>query len=422
MNKRVLRLIFILTTISLVAALVTQLLWVKVTWEHEEDQFNKRVEVTLKSVVNQLMTADHPFVIDSLSPDFMFINNHRDLFEVVQPDILDSLISVEFSSIWTKNDFVYGVYLQTDSTFVIGDYKGYEKELTNSPHQISLTCICKSHGYLLSVFYPHQKSLILSKMIILPVMSGLFLMVLIVSFFYTIYFIVKQKKFSEMKTDFVNNMTHEFKTPISTISVSSEMLMKDTVSNTPEKVGKYAKIIFDENVRLKNQVERVLQIAAIDKGEYNLKMDVVDVHEVIRKCVSNFEVVVAEKNGVIHSYLKAGIHTITGDKDHLTNVINNFLDNALKYSGKNPEILVYTGNIEGKIEIAVKDNGMGMAKESLKHIFKKFHRVQTGDIHDIKGFGLGLYYVSTVVGAMGGRVTAKSEINKGSEFKIIFPV
>ena len=422
MNKKVLRLVFILITISLIAALLTQLLWVKVTWEHEEDQFNKRVEVALRTVVNHLMTSGQPIIADSSGYNPGFLLEHTDLFEVVRPDILDSLISVEFSSIWNKKDFIYGVYRERDSLFVIGPFQGYEDELISSPHQVSLTCICKSQGYLLSVFYPHQKNLILSEMIILPVMSGLFLLVLIVSFFYTIYFIVRQKKLSEMKTDFVNNMTHEFKTPISTISVSSEMLIKSAVSENPEKVRKYAKIIFEENVRLKNQVERILQIASIDKGDYNLRMNSIDLNEIIRSCVSNFEVVISEKKGKIYTDLKAELHIIIADKHHLTNVINNLLDNAYKYSGEKPEILISTKNSEGKIEMVVKDNGMGISKENQKHIFANFFRLQAGDIHDIKGFGLGLYYVKTVVEAMGGSVFVNSELNKGSEFRILFPV
>lgn len=421
MNKKVLRLIFIFITISLIAALITQLLWVRGTWEHEKDQFDSRVDVALKTVVNHLMTS-RKVPVDSTSADFDLVSKHRELFEFVQPHVLDSLINEEFSSLWKTDDYVYGVYRVKDSLFVIGSFQGYEKELLSSQHQISLTCICKSLGYLLTVYYPHQKSLIFSQMVILPVMSGLFLLVLIVSFFYTIYFIVRQKKLSEMKTDFVNNMTHEFKTPISTISVSSEMLTKTAVSENPEKVRKYANIIFEENVRLKNQVERVLQIASIDKGEYNLKMKPVDIHEIIEKCVSNFEVIILEKKGKIHTELNAELHIITADKHHLTNVINNLLDNANKYSEDKPDIWISTENSEGKIEISVKDNGMGISKENQKHIFKKFHRIQTGDIHDIKGFGLGLYYVYTVVKAMGGSVFVKSEQNKGSEFKLSFPV
>jgi two-component system phosphate regulon sensor histidine kinase PhoR len=225
-----------------------------------------------------------------------------------------------------------------------------------------------------------------------------------------------------MKTDFVNNMTHEFKTPISTISVSSEMLIKSAVSENPEKVRKYAKIIFEENVRLKNQVERILQIASIDKGDYNLRMNSIDLNEIIRSCVSNFEVVISEKKGKIYTDLKAELHIIIADKHHLTNVINNLLDNACKYSGEKPEILISTKNSEGKIEMVVKDNGMGISKENQKHIFANFFRLQAGDIHDIKGFGLGLYYVKTVVEAMGGSVFVNSELNKGSEFRILFPV
>ncbi|MCD4664319.1 MAG: HAMP domain-containing histidine kinase, partial [Bacteroidales bacterium] len=314
------------------------------------------------------------------------------------------------------------VFRSNDSIFVMGIYDGFKKKLLKSPHWVSLTCICKSDNYLLAIYFEHQQRLILNEMIILPVMSGLFLLILVFSFFFTIYAMIRQKKLSEIKTDFVNNMTHEFKTPISTISVSSEMLTKDKVIESPEKIKKYARIIFDENTILKNQVERVLQIAIIDKKDFKLKMKDLNVHEIIQSCIDNFKIIVGERNGKLDTSLKAGQHTIIADIVHLTNIINNLLDNANKYSFETPEILITTINLKGKIEITVEDKGIGINKENLNDIFKKFHRIQTGDIHNVKGFGLGLFYVKTMIEEMGGTIEVKSEINKGSSFILYFPV
>lgn len=422
MSRRVLTIIITLTSISLMAALITQLFWVRDAWLLKRDYFDKSVKISLKSVVNQLMASEKTYTADMVEVDNDTYWEHVDLFSVVNPDILDSLINAEFSTMRINTKFDYGVYRNSDKLFVMGNTKGYSKELLDSPHWISLTCLCHSGHYLLAAYFPNKESLILNQMIILPVMSGLFLMVLIFSFFFTIYSVLKQKKLSEMKTDFVNNMTHEFKTPISTISVSSEMLTNEAVFSFPDKVRKYAKIIFDENTRLKNLVERVLQIAIIDRGGYKLKMKETDVHEIIGECINNFEVQINGRNGKLIQNLLAAQHMIIADREHLTNIISNLLDNANKYSPENPEIVLTTRNIEGKIQIDISDNGIGIKRENQNDVFKKFHRLQSGNIHDAKGFGIGLFYVKTMMEKMGGQVELRSELNKGSIFILSFPV
>jgi len=422
MNRKVINIIIILTSVSLVAALITQLFWVRDAWLLKEDQFNNSVKIVIKSVVNQLMTSEELYTAEMANIDANLYMEHIDLFSAVNPEKLDSLLHVEFLSMEIDEEFTHGVYRSNDKLFVMGNYHGTLQQLIDSPHWASLTCLCQSENYILTVYFPYQKSMILSQMIILPVMSGLFLMVLIFSFFFTIYSVLKQKKLSEMKTDFVNNMTHEFKTPISTISVSSEMLTKDPIVQHPDKVKKYAKIIFDENTRLKNQVERVLQIAIIDKEDFKLKLKEVDVHKIIQDCMDNFDVQVAERNGNLHSKLEALQYIVTVDKEHFTNVINNLLDNANKYSPETPDIKIYTINNKGKIEISVEDKGIGISKENQSDVFKKFHRLQSGNIHDVKGFGIGLFYVKTMVEQMGGKIDIESEINKGSRFTISFSI
>ena len=421
MNRKIIRLVIILTSLTLVGALITQLLWVRDAWQLKHDQFDNQVKIALKSVVNQILTSEefYPEDISSIDPDLYA--EHEEILSVIDPAILDSLILGEFECMRVEDNFHYGVYRSEDSLFVLGNYRDVENELLNSVHWVSLTCLCQSETYLLSVIFLNQESMIMGDMIILPIMSGLFLLILIFSFFFTIYSLLRQKKLSEIKTDFVNNMTHEFKTPISTISVSSEMLTKDAVINTPKKIKKYAGIIYNENLRLKNQVERVLQIAIVDKGEFDLKIKRLEINEIINKCINNFNVVVKERDGEIRFEPSDDVQTIEADEVHFFNIINNLLDNANKYSPENPVITISTGWVNGKIRISVLDNGIGIKKEDQSEIFKKFHRLQSGDIHDVKGFGLGLYYVETMVEAMGGTIEVESERHKGSRFNIFFP-
>lgn len=421
MNRKVLRIIIFLTTISLLAAMITQLLWVRDAWSLKEDQFNSKVEIALKSVVNQLMTNPEYGPADpELFEEGVFLE-HEALLTVVDPAVLDSLMIVEFNALRIYEDYGYGVYRQDDEQFVTGNFSEFMPQIVDSPHWVSLTCLCQEEIYLLSVYFPKQQSMILNSMLVLPVMSGVFLLVLVFSFFFTIYSLLRQKKLSDIKTDFVNNMTHEFKTPISTISVSSEMLMKDPIIRNPEKIRKYAKVIFDENARLKNQVEGVLQIAIIEKGEFKLKLKEMNAHELILECIDNFKIQVQERNGLISSALVATNPKVTVDRVHFSNIVNNLLDNANKYSPERPEISVSTKNLNGSIQIDVVDKGIGISREYQQDVFKKFHRLQTGDIHNVKGFGLGLFYVKTMVEEMGGSIELKSELEKGSCFSIKFP-
>ncbi|MBL7898779.1 MAG: HAMP domain-containing histidine kinase [Crocinitomicaceae bacterium] len=228
---------------------------------------------------------------------------------------------------------------------------------------------------------------------------------------------------SEVKNDFINNMTHELKTPIATIRISSETLMNmDLHKDDPEKLLRYAGIIYKENKRLEQQVERVLNIAKLDKDEIKLKLETFCVHEIIEEAKENFQFnQLEEQGGKISLDLQAVQHLIRADVVHVTNIINNLLDNALKYCDKVPDIEISTRNIKNKIVITVKDNGKGISRENQKYIFDKFFRVSTGNVHDVKGFGLGLFYVKTITEQLGGTVSVKSSPGKGSEFSITLP-
>jgi two-component system, OmpR family, phosphate regulon sensor histidine kinase PhoR len=240
-------------------------------------------------------------------------------------------------------------------------------------------------------------------------------------FVYTINIIWRQKKVSEMKTDFINNMTHEFKTPIATISLATDSIINPGILSNPEKVQRFVNIIKQENKRMNSQVEKVLQMALIDKRDFSLKLVPINLHEVIQAALENINLRVEKREGSAKAILNATTPIVEGDLTHVSNMINNLLDNAEKYSAERPEITILSRNVPNGVEITVQDKGIGMSKEARKQIFDKFYRVPTGNLHDVKGFGLGLSYVKAMMTAHKGQVEVKSELGKGSSFMLTFP-
>jgi len=401
---------------------MTQLFWVKDAHELREELFNQRVKVALKSVSTQMLDSQ----IDSsakyiLSPCDTLAFGNKPVSEVIDAELLDSLLIIELNSMEIEETYLYGVYNERDSSFIMGPHYGNEEFILASEHNVSLTCIYKEDVYFLGVLFPGQDRMMLYQMTFLIALSILFLFILSISFYMVIRLMYRQKKLSEIKSDFINNMTHEFKTPIATISLSSEMLLNPEVIKFPYKTKRYAKVIFDENARLQKQVDQVLQLSVLEKGEYKLKFRDIDIHRIIRKMAEHFSVTVQKKGGVINTDLKANTHHLSADKTHLSNIIANLIDNAIKYTPENPEITISTMDDEKKIILTISDNGIGISSENQKHIFKKLYRVPTGNIHDVKGFGLGLFYVKTMVEAHGGSIHLKSDLNKGTTFIIEIP-
>jgi two-component system phosphate regulon sensor histidine kinase PhoR len=248
----------------------------------------------------------------------------------------------------------------------------------------------------------------------------LFSGVILFCFAYTIQVILEQKKLSEIKNDFINNMTHEFKTPIATISLAADSIGNPMILHKPEKVQRFANIIKAENKRMNKQVEKVLSMALLDRKEVNLMIKPINIHEIISRAVDNISLQVERKDGQILQDLKAENAVIEADETHISNVIHNLLDNANKYTPEKPAISVHTRNTDGGVQVMIKDNGLGMSKEQRRKIFDKFYRVHTGNRHDIKGFGLGLSYVKAIVSEHKGDITVQSELGKGSKFILTF--
>jgi two-component system, OmpR family, phosphate regulon sensor histidine kinase PhoR len=274
----------------------------------------------------------------------------------------------------------------------------------------------------LIVTFPRQERAVFKQMWPFLITSVIVIFILIFSFYYIMVNNLKQKKLSVIKNDFISNMTHEFKTPISTISLASEMLGDNSIAQTPEKQQRYIKMIRDENKRLSVLVESILQTSILDKGEFKLKLSEVDIHEIINTAINNTQLLIGQRRGFIQTFLKAQKYKLQADRVHLTNIIFNLIDNAIKYSRDMPEISISTFNTAEGIMIQVKDNGIGISKENQRKIFDKFYRVPTGNVHNVKGFGLGLSYVLAVILKHNGTISVNSELGKGSTFNVHLPI
>ena len=357
----------------------------------------------------------------------------RELEERIKLDYLDDAIRLELSNRGVDADYKYAVYSNIRKDYVIKD--GYYVVQEEHPKgAIAASAVGGNYEYevnlfpgdspppgLLMIHFPAKTSYVWRSLWLNFLGSILFTAIILFCFAYTINVIFRQKKLGEMKGDFINNMTHEFKTPIATISLAADSITSPMISGSPDKVRRFAGIIKQENKRMNNQVEKVLQMALIDKKEFNLKVTDINLHDVISNAVENISLQVEKKDGQVEGLLEADNPMVQGDSTHVSNIINNLLDNANKYSPENPEISVSTRNVANGVEVIVKDKGIGMSKEARKHIFDKFYRVHTGNLHDVKGFGLGLSYVKAMMTAHKGQIDVKSELGKGSSFILFFP-
>jgi len=273
----------------------------------------------------------------------------------------------------------------------------------------------------LLVYFPNKRTYLLSNIQFMLLASLAFILVTIICFAIAISTIFRQKKISQMRTDFINNMTHELKTPISTISLASEMIKAHNVVTNHPQILKYSNIIFDENKRLGRQVDKVLEMAAIDRGEMQLKLTNININDIVQEVKLKSEIKLQERAGSIDTFLNAESPTIIGDKVHITNVVYNLVGNAMKYTNGSPVIKIFTQNIDNGIQVSIEDNGIGMSEESQKRIFDKFYRIPTGDVHNVKGFGLGLSYVKSILDAHNGTIRVKSALDKGTTFTFFIP-
>ena len=335
---------------------------------------------------------------------------------------LDTLLQQALAEKGIRAKYEFGVFSEGRNIMVIEKNHGFHKELMEQSlfFQLFPGNTYSPPDYLL-IWVPEQTRYLLVQMSGMLIVSGVLLLIIVIAFAVVIIAIIRQKKLTEMKNDFINNMTHEFKTPISTVSLACEVLNDPEVSKTDELVHSYIDIISQENKRLGVMAEKILQTAILEKGQLNLRKENFDLHAVMLDVIRKIAIQVEIRDGNISTNFKAKNPEILADRVHITNVINNLLDNANKYTPKKPQIMVSTVDEQNGVLISITDNGTGISKANQKKIFDKLFRVPTGDVHNVKGFGLGLSYVKFIVEKHEGRVSVESEPGKGSTFRVWLP-
>ena len=472
MSKQAIWAIIIIMTISVIGVSLIQFSWIREALTLNKTNFDDRVVLSINRVKERLIedieTDDffekakeqgrfnvdeskvdlvekilkNPSFDRGTNYDFEILSNLMmidpiSFLENIDNENLSVYLKAEFGNQGIDLDYEYGVYSNKTESFLIlnGNYVAEigsisqaseiadDDPLSNADYTIPLFDIQDKDepGYL-KIYFPEKSKFLWRNLLPILISSILFTGLILLCFAYTIYVIFRQKQISVIKNDFINNMTHEFKTPIATISLATDSIGSPKVINEESKIRRFLNIIKQENKRMLSQVEKVLQMAQIDRKELNLKKVSIDLHEVIEKVVGNASLKVESREGQIMTDLQAENHLIEGDATHITNVVANLIDNAEKYSEEKPLIKVSSRDKKGGVVFTVEDNGIGMSKDSVKHIFEKFYRIPTGNVHNVKGFGLGLSYVKAIIEAHQGNISVKSELGKGSRFSVFLPL
>jgi len=346
----------------------------------------------------------------------------RSVLQRVRSTNLDSLIQATMSDLGVHPPFAYAIVNSRNDSILMCRPGGYERDLLTTPYRTPLfPNDVLLAGSELRFFAPQRNLSFYHPFFSFGVVSALFLAALLLSLIYIIRTLNRQKRFSRRLAEFINNMNHEFKTPITTISLASETMQTSLQRLDAQRLNHYSRIIQDESRRMRSQVEKILQMAAPEQRDHDLAIVPVDLHDMIQKVVGNFLLQVEARQGKMELSLAAPDPVIQGDLVHLQNVLNNLLDNAVKYTRATPVIRISTAGVDHGVEITVVDNGIGLAEDEQKRVFEKFYRVDTGNVHDVKGFGIGLSYVKLIVDAHGGRIRVKSEPGQGCRFILWLP-
>lgn len=394
-----------ITSLALVAVLIIQINWIVETAKIREELFSEKANMVLSrttealsldTVLRRKMESglDRTDVqkIDSLFIFYMkFYNFHIDYYFEVKPGLNTN----------TREVISYNIYPRE-----AGCYKKSFDE------------IASKNGFELKLIFPEKEDFIMQEMGLLFITSVFLILVVLVLFWQTILSLLKQKKISQHTTDFLNNMTHEFKTPLTNIALAGKMITKEASLKQEDKIKHYTGIILEENEKLRFQVEQVLNMTALERGEIPLQKTELDLHQLIHDCLKCISVQIENKQGNLTLELNATEYILAGDKLHLSNALCNLIDNAIKYSKEKPELTIKTMNEDGMLILVVSDRGIGIEEEYREKVFDKFFRVPTGDVHDVKGFGLGLAYIKKIIELHNGSVTLTSKKGEGTTFKI----
>ena len=420
MRQKQIRFVVLLGAFAIIGIITIQVYFLQNAWNIKEKQFVQSVIIGLRNVAEQ-MSKFNQTALPNANPIRKLSSNYFvvDINSVIDANILEFYLKAEFDKLNLQTDFEYAIYnCQTDKM----EYGNYlTKNGSAKPNALTVNLPkYDQYTYYFGVNFPLLRNTITGDMTIWFFFMAL-LLVAIIFFVYAIFVILHQKRLSEMQKDFINNMTHEFKTPISSINISADVIMNPDIINDPARLFTYGSVIKQENNRLNQQVDKVLQIARIESQSFHLNKESVDLNALILRVTENCK---ANSNRllVVNTNLSDSVDHIEADTLHLSNIIHNLLDNASKYSGKEPVITISTTRTYKAIEIRISDNGPGINPEYHQRIFQKFYRIPTGNLHDVKGFGLGLYYVKSICNAHQWLIRLSSEPNNGATFVIEIPI
>jgi two-component system phosphate regulon sensor histidine kinase PhoR len=418
MRNRTIKTFVVLAIISILGIIITQVFWFKQAFDKTEQEFNKSLNIALTQTLKGILLYNNSSAIP-LDPIEKLDHNYYAVMvnDQINADVLEHYLKNEFDKLNIHQSFEYRIFDCKNEQLVYGGYVEGKNAENDQPVSRNLP-VWKPDNYYFTVYFPNKTLDIVSGMT-LWLFSSFVLFIVLIFFAYSLFVILKQKRLSEIQKDFINNMTHEIKTPVSIISASAETIRNPNIIEQPQRLLNYANIIIEESNRLKLQVERVLALAdsnrTIKLTKEKINLEVLTQELVTSICDKEKEKPVINFNFNSHNAF------VIGDEVYLSNLISNIIDNAIKYSKEKLILTISTKNIDNYIELTFTDNGLGIAKEHLSKIFDKFYRVPTGNRHDVKGFGIGLNYVKMIAKLHKAKVKVESELNKGTTFKILFP-
>ena len=428
MTNIIIRRVIVLGAISILSLLSVQTYWVMRSWNLQEQDFDRKVRQSLLEAARDLarvglFVLKDADLIEQVNSNYYVVNINNQFDEAS----LEFYLQKAFENQSLREDFQYGIFDCSSNQMVSGRMVKYNKTSAfGVGNGEQLTAPLPAHYnsdfiYYFGVRFPNKSVTLLSNMWIVVVFTVLIL-ITVAFFIYSMSVILKQKQLSELQRDFINNMTHEFKTPISTINISTDVfLQNDTIKNDP-RLSRYSGIIKEQVMRLNTQVEKVLQLAKIERDKIELNLEEVDLNDLIRNISPSLELKINEREGTLRFDLAAENILVRADRLHLTNILHNLVDNGVKYSKGAPDITIRLTRNREEAVLSVQDQGIGIAKEHQKHIFSKFYRVPTGNVHNVKGFGLGLFYVKTICREHRWNIALQSEPGKGTMVEIRMPI
>lgn len=455
MNRNTIRIIVILATFSVFGILVIQFFFLKNTVDFNERRFHETATVALRNVAQNMVEYNTKSMgyksnydpynsVDQISNNYYVVNVN----DVINPSLLEHLLLVEFKRFNIELDFEYAIYdcetnqmvygisysaesdsivhynqkLVPDTTGAMSDEEIFENHYalkTNKfPHHSLPTC--DKYTYYFGIYFPNRSQYYSSHVQAWYMVNG-FLLLVILFFGYTLYIIFQQRRLSEIQKNFINNLTHEFKTPIAAIRLSAKVLEDPKIADHPQRLNQYARIVGEQTQRLTLQVEKVLQMASVEKSIMSLDLKEIELNEFVRKTISEFKSSQDNSDDFIHFSPSSNQFFVSADLLHFSNVIFNILDNAVKYCDSSPQIEVRVSQVKKRIHLEIADNGIGIPREYRKKIFSRFFRVPTGDIHNVKGFGLGLDYVRKIIHLHKWNICLNDNSPKGTIFTLIIP-